>query len=49
MHILFPAINETWNCIVSDMNFPDSCYNVSYITTQFAKTDQTLCGFKDLI
>lgn len=38
MHILFPAINEMWNCIVSDMNFPDTCHNVSYITTQPRQT-----------
>jgi hypothetical protein len=48
-HILFPDINEMWNCIVSDMNYPATCYNVSYITTQLVKTDQTLCGFKGLI
>ena len=39
MYILFLAREEMRNC--SDMNYPALCYNVSYITSQFTKTDQT--------
>lgn len=44
-----PTTNKMWNCIVSDMDFPATYYNVSYVTTQLARTDQTLCGFKGLL